>query len=113
MQRKQSKLLWDLVDSGRAVESYISGMEFEAFKKDAKTQDAVERRLEIIGEVLRRLREIDEDLLASKLPDYYKIIGLRNLIAHGYDKIQISSIWDHVNNHLPLLVEKSEAWLNQ
>ena len=112
MQRNHAKLLWDLVDSGRAITTYVSGMDFEKFKHDPKTQDAVERRLEIIGEILRRLREIDEDLLASKISDYYKIIGLRNHITHGYDKIELSAIWDHILHHLPALVAQSEDWLN-
>jgi len=112
MQRNQAKLLWDLIDSGRAITTYISGMNFESFKHDTKTQDAVERRLEIIGEILRRLRESNEELLASKIPDYFKVIGLRNQITHGYDKIQLSAIWDHITHHLPSLVDQSEEWLN-
>lgn len=54
----------------------------------------MERRLEIAGEALKRLREIDEASLSEQIPDYFRIIGLRNHIAHGYDNVDLATLWD-------------------
>lgn len=112
MQPNQKKLLWDVLENCRAIVRYQQGSEFAEFQNDDKTQAAIERRLEIIGEGLRRLREIDEVLLSEKVPEYFKIIGLRNHIAHGYDSVELETLWDVSKNHIPPLIEKVEAWMN-
>ena len=47
----------------------------------------MERKLEIIGEALNRIRSIDEDSL-EKTREYRNIISFRNILAHGYDIIE-------------------------
>lgn len=97
MQHRTEKLLWDLLDSGNSIRRFVSGMSYDDYLEDEKkTQSAVERKFEIVGEVLKRLRDLDEEVLSLKIPEYYKIIGMRNIIANGYDKIEVKSIWDHV-----------------
>lgn len=48
------------------------------------TRQAVERNLEIIGEIINRLMAIDPSL-AEHIMAVRRIIGLRNRLAHGYD----------------------------
>ena len=54
-----------ILDSIDAVESYLGGMTLESFTSDNKTQDAVTRRLEIIGEAVKSLDSLAPDLLAG------------------------------------------------
>ena len=69
-------------------------------------QLALEREFEIIGEALVRIERIDADKLSLSIPDYRKIIGFRNLVAHGYDLIDDVILWDLATNHIPDLLEK-------
>ncbi|MBW1802380.1 MAG: DUF86 domain-containing protein [Deltaproteobacteria bacterium] len=67
-------------------------MEKSNFGKDLKTQDAVIRNLEIIGEAAEKLA----DSLKSKSQEieWRKIIGLRNILAHEYFGVSIPIVWD-------------------
>jgi len=61
--------------------------------------------LEIIGEAVNRILKKDKDF---KLDNAQKIIGTRNRIIHGYDKVSDDLIWSIVINHLPRLKKEIE-----
>ena len=63
----------------------------------------VERDLEIIGEAVRKLKEIDPQLEVSS---YKQIIGLRNIIVHAYDSIDPTTLWRILLKDLPILKEE-------
>jgi len=89
MPHKVRKLLLDIRLSCQEISGFIEGKNFEDFKEDRILQLAVEREFEIIGEALSRLSRIDEKKLVEKIPEYRKIIDFRNIIAHGYDIIDM------------------------
>jgi uncharacterized protein with HEPN domain len=62
------------------------------------------------SQVLNRLERIDEANLEKRIPEYRKIIGLRNIIAHGYDIINDEALWDLVVNKVPKLREMAERY---
>jgi uncharacterized protein with HEPN domain len=70
------------------------------FQNDLKTRKAIERNIEIIGEAMSRIREIDPDILIS---DSRKIVDTRNRIIHGYDSVSADVIWLVVTHDLPIL----------
>lgn len=74
-------------------------------------QAAVERKFEIIGEALNRLKHLDETVLAA-IPQHGRIIGFRNVITHGYDAIEPELVWDAIQNHLPALGRVVEELLS-
>jgi uncharacterized protein with HEPN domain len=78
--------LYDILQSIKEVESYYSDRpkKFEEYKSDFRTKRAVERNIEIIGEAVNRILTRDKHF---KLNNARQIIGTRNRIAHGYDKI--------------------------
>jgi uncharacterized protein with HEPN domain len=94
--------LFDILQCIEEVESYFSEKpkRFEDYLTDTKTQRAVERNLEIIGEAVNRILKMDPEF---KLENSHKIIGARNRIIHGYDIISQEVIWSIVINHLPKL----------
>lgn len=97
--------LFDVLQSIAEIESYFEGRpkRFDDYITDIKTKRAVERDIEIIGEAVNRILKKDKDF---KIENAQQIIGARNRIAHGYDKISDDLLWSIVINHLPKL--KSE-----
>jgi uncharacterized protein with HEPN domain len=97
--------LFDVLQSIAEIESYFEGRpkRFDDYITDIKTKRAVERDIEIIGEAVNRILKKDKNF---KIENAQKIIGARNRIAHGYDRISDDLLWSIVINHLPKL--KSE-----
>ena len=59
-------------------------------------------RLQDIGEQLTRIRDKFPDFYEQHETDaWHKLIGLRNIISHGYREIDFEIIWDIVTNRLP------------
>lgn len=106
MPHSPEKLLKDIEISIQEIEDFSSGRCYKDFLADRLLQAGIERELEIIGEALHRLERIDNERLQTRIPEYRQIIGLRNIIAHGYDIIDLDSIWDVIQNHIPMLKEK-------
>ena len=73
---------------------------YSNFQKDLKTRKAVERNIEIIGEAMRRIIEVQPDIFIT---DSRKIVDTRNRIIHGYDSVSDDVIWLIVTRHLPIL----------
>ena len=104
--------LYDILQSIKEVESYYSDKpkKFEEYVSDFKTKRAVERNIEIIGEAVNRILKRDKNFV---LNNARQIIGTRNRIAHGYDKITDDLIWSIIINSLPKLKEEVEDLLKQ
>ena len=83
---------------------------FEEYVSDIKTKRAIERDLEIIGEAVNRILKKDKNF---KLDNVQKIVGTRNRIIHGYDKISDDLIWSIVINHLPKLKDEVTGLLDE
>ena len=73
---------------------------FTSFQSDIILQRAVERDLEIIGEAIRKIMEIDPEI---KITSAKNIIGLRNIISHAYDSVEPEMIWGIIQNNIPVL----------
>ena len=81
-----------------SIESYTAEGE-TAFMYDRKTQDAVIRNLEVIGEAANKL----SPELHSSQPDvpWIDIIGMRNRLIHGYLTVDLNIVWSTVQDVLP------------
>lgn len=81
------------------IAEYLEGFDFDKFKKDYKTVDAVIRNFEIIGEAVKNLpdhiKENNSDLPRDEM------YLLRNKVSHEYFGIDYEIIWDVCINHLP------------
>ena len=69
-----------------------------------------ERKLEIVGEALNRLSR-EEPELAARIPDIGRIVGFRNVLAHGYDVVDDEIVRDAITIDLPELTTAVEAML--
>lgn len=83
----------------------------EAFFADTKTQDAVVRNLEIIGEAVKN---VSAAFKASHLAIPWKqIAGMRDRMIHEYFGVNLKIVWDRVEQDIPDLKTKIEAILKQ
>ncbi len=73
----------------------------DAFLKDAKTQDAVIRKFEIIGEATKRLSN-ETKALRSDI-SWRDVAGLRDVLIHNYMGVNLRRIWGVIEQNLPLL----------
>lgn len=109
---KDNKLyLEHMLEAVRLIEEYSAGFTFESFSKNTGIQDAITRRLEIIGEAANRVPQSIKDNL-FKVP-WTKIIGMRNVIVHDYMYIDIEEVWDVVQNDLPQLKKALQEALDK
>jgi uncharacterized protein with HEPN domain len=81
------------------VQEYIAGLDFQHFKRDYKTVDAVIRNFEIIGEATKNLPN-DIKVNYPSIP-WEEMYRLRNRISHNYFGIDYEIIWDIATRHLP------------
>jgi uncharacterized protein with HEPN domain len=102
MQDEIRKYLFDILRAARDILEFTRDLTYADYVADAKTQASVERKFEIIGEALNRVKRMDRSLAAT-IPSYERIISFRNVISHGYDIINPELVWDAVQNHLPSL----------
>jgi uncharacterized protein with HEPN domain len=73
-------------------------------------QDAMLMRLQEIGENLARMRQIDEETFAQVADEgWIQLIGLRNIISHGYHTVKRELIWKMVIQDLPTLKKSLDA----
>lgn len=91
------------------IKDYTAGLTLETFLADRKTQDAVIRNLEIIGQALK---DYGIDTLVEKRPDmpWSQITGMRNVLAHEYLGVDMVMIWDTVQLHLNNLQQVLESF---
>jgi uncharacterized protein with HEPN domain len=101
MSRDSRLRLLDILDAIDRIASYVAEMSYEEFLTDWKTQDAVTRNIEIIGEAARCL----PDDFKESHPDipWGEIVGMRNVVVHEYFGILPDVVWDVIQNELPAL----------
>ena len=100
--------LLQILDCMRQIQEYTrSGR--EAFMATRMAQDAVIRNFEIIGEATKRV----SDTLREKHPDvpWRRLAGLRDVLIHQYNRVDLDEVWNIVERDVPDLKRKIEAIL--
>lgn len=85
------------------------GQDKQAFLGDEILQDATLMRLHEAGEYLARVRDsFPEDYDQHHTAAWHNLIGLRNIIAHGYLQVDREKIWDIIKHDVPELMQELE-----
>ena len=112
MKTKTRQRLLDALESCQTIRRYMAGIDYEAYLQDDEKRDAVERRLGIVGEALHRAQAL-EPTLSDRLPEVGEIVGMRNRIIHGYDKVDYDIVWEAVQNRIPALQTRLAELLSE
>ena len=104
MDKNYSIYLHDIIDSIDLIESYLTGASYEKFLENEELQDAVIRRLQIIGEAAKRVPTKIRD--SHPGIEWREITGTRNRIIHDYADVDLDLVWDITESKLPELKGK-------
>lgn len=109
--RSLKKYLYDIQQSIDSINEYLGEKrDFFAYEQNKLLRRAVERELEIIGEAVNHLLELDKSIA---IENARRIVDLRNFVIHGYDKVDNVIIWGVVSKDLPKLKEQVDALMAQ
>ncbi len=93
--------LEDINESITKIEKYVKSVKKNDFLNNDELQDAVIRRLAIIGEAARKLPK-KFTTTRPEIP-WKQIIGMRNILIHVYNEADYESIWNTIKNDIPTL----------
>jgi uncharacterized protein with HEPN domain len=93
MQHKIQSLRHDILTAIEEIHGFLTGQTLAILLSDRTLQLVLEREFEIIGEALFRLRNVAPDTFET-IPGGHRIIGMRNILAHGYDRVDYEILWD-------------------
>lgn len=108
MERDKQSIL-DIVDSIHLIFEYLQSTNWENFEQNTKDQDAVIRRLTIIGEATKGLSHG----FRSRNPEipWRKMAGLRDIIVHEYDDLKLDIIRQIIEVELPAVLQSLQPLL--
>jgi len=101
MKRSLKLFIYDIAESIENIESFLKGITEESFSKDILRQNAVVRKLEIIGEATKNIPDFFRKA-HSEVP-WREIAGLRDKIIHTYFEIDLDITWKIIKKDLPEL----------
>lgn len=101
MKKDPKIFLRHILESIEAIENYTKGESKEKFSKNISLQDALNRRIEIIGEATKNL----SPGFKKKYPDieWREIAGMRNKLIHEYFGVNSDMVWEVVRKDIPKL----------
>lgn len=91
----------DILEAIQLIEQFTGGLDLQTFSEDMRTIAAVERKLQKISEAAVRLGDDAERLCPG--PPWRNIRGIGNWLRHEYDKVDVETIWNTLQNDLPPL----------
>ena len=111
MQHSKEKYLIDIINSANTLLQFADTLQSlrQYEQTNLLTKDGVCRRLAIVGEAMNKLMVLEKTIIIS---DLKKIIGLRHIIVHDYDKIDDAIIYAILKKNLPVLKSEVQNILN-
>ena len=101
-----------MLDSCRFLRQMIEGEVVDRYVRDRVFRSAVERELQIIGEALLQLRQLDDEYV-QQIAEHQQIISFRHVLVHGYHKLKPDVVWNVLTTKLPLLDSQLETLLGE
>jgi uncharacterized protein with HEPN domain len=111
MLHRDAAHLIDILQAARLVREFVKGVDQQTFNGDVMLQSAVIRQIEVMGEATKR---ISEDFRSGHqdIP-WRKIAGMRDILIHAYDFIDLREVWDAATVSIPEMIPKIELLIPQ
>ena len=109
MRKDDIVFLEHILDRANKIIQFTQGMTENDFLDDEKTQSAVIRELEVIGEATKR---ISENYKNSNTEIPWKLMsGMRDVLIHDYEGVDPYTVWDTIQQNIPILIEQIKKLL--
>lgn len=97
--RNYALYLRDILAAIESIEGFIAGMDLDTFQIDDKTNSAVVRKLEIMGEAVKQIpEEIRQQY--PRVP-WKEMAGMRDKLIHFYFGVDSQLVWKTITERLP------------
>jgi uncharacterized protein with HEPN domain len=109
--RRDKDFLGDILDAMERITAYTANLSYEEFLADPKTQDAVLRNIEIIGEAAKKVstavKKVQRDI------PWRDMAGMRDNVIHHYFGVNYDIVWNIGQVQIPELLPKMRAILKR
>ncbi len=109
--RRQEDILSDIEQAIKRILFYMENLTIEEFYEDIRTQDAVTRNIEIIGEAAKMVDEETKEL--DSTIEWSLMAKTRDRLIHHYFGVNYDVIWAICKENLPEILEKIERIKNK
>ena len=99
MKRDLKVYVDDILESIEKIENYIHNVGEEDFSKNHQLQDAVLRRIAVIGEAVKHIPQ-DVKNRHPEIP-WKEISGMRDILIHEYFGVMLHRVWSTLKKDLP------------
>jgi uncharacterized protein with HEPN domain len=94
--------LADITGACAAIERFLAGVDYAAYRNAELTRSGVERQLIVIGEAVNSLLRLEPDL-STRISHARRIVDFRNQLAHDYASVNHAVVWAIASDEVPLL----------
>jgi len=98
-----------MLDAAQEIQAFMTNRSREDLDTDAMFVRALERSIEIIGEAASRVTQ--ETQQATPQIPWSPMIGMRNILIHGYFKVEMDTLWRTASESIPTLITQLEMLL--
>ena len=110
MTRHDDKVrLQHMLENAREARVMIEGKERSDLRRERMMELALIRLIEVIGEAAARVSS-EGQAKYSSIP-WPQVVGMRNRLIHGYDRVDFDVLWDTIEDDLPPLIAEIEKIL--
>jgi uncharacterized protein with HEPN domain len=110
--RNPQKYLYDIIDCCKFVLEMTKDKSVEDYKHDRIFRSALERELQIIGEAMLQLDNLNP-AISERIAEHRNIIGFRHVLVHGYANLDPDTVWNVVETKVSILLEQARTLLKQ
>ncbi len=112
MPHDPEKYLFDIRSSAEFLLEFTANKTVDDYSQDRAFRSAIERELQVIGEAVMQLDRVAPDV-ALRITDHQSIIGFRHVLVHGYDSLRPETVWNVIEEKLPVLVREVQTLLKE
>ena len=111
MEIDQLGRLRDVLEAARLIGTYVKDTTKTDFYADKQKQDAVIRRIEIIGEAATHVSAASRKAVPELA--FRKMRGMRNIVAHDYANVELMIVWEIATVYVPEICTALEKFFTR